>query len=90
MRKASVWQGLLGLEQAVVEDVEFDAGRGVVVVHVRPKARARHRCGRCARRCPRYDRGEGRRRWRALDLGTVQACVEAEVPRVWCRRHGVV
>ena len=30
------------------------------------------------------------RRWRALDLGTVRAVVEAESPRVRCRDHGVV
>jgi transposase len=34
--------------------------------------------------------GEGRRRWRALDLGTTFAFVEAESPRVRCRHHGVV
>ena len=26
---------------------------------------------------PRYDRGEGRRRWRALDLGTTKVFLEA-------------
>jgi transposase len=25
-----------------------------------------------------------------LDLGTVQAMLEADAPRVWCREHGVV
>lgn len=90
MRKASLWQRLFGLENAVVEDVEFDAELGVVVVHARPNARARYRCGQCGRRCPRYDQGAGRRRWRALDLGTVRACVEADAPRVRCARHGVV
>ena len=35
-----------------------------------------------------HDRGEGRRRWRALDLGTTKAFVEADAPRVEC--HGVV
>ena len=34
--------------------------------------------------------GDGRRRWRALDLGTTLAFVEADAPRVTCRRHGVV
>ena len=37
-----------------------------------------------------FDQGDGRRRWRALDLGTTLAFVEAEAPRVTCRRHGVV
>jgi len=90
VRKASLWQRLFGVERAVVEDVEFDAEREVVVVHARPNARARRRCGLCGRRCPRYDQGEGRRRWRTLDLGTVRAFVEADAPRVRCRRHGVV
>jgi transposase len=31
-----------------------------------------------------------RRRWRALDLGTTFTYVEADAPRVSCRRHGVV
>ncbi len=41
----------------------------------------------CQRRCGRYDTGEGRRRWRALDVGTVQAVVEADAPRVFCPEH---
>ena len=90
MRKASLWQRLFSLERAVVEDVEFDPARAVVVVHARPVARARRRCGLCGARCPRYDLGAGRRRWRALDLGTVQAFIEADAPRVSCARHGVV
>ena len=39
---------------------------------------------------PGYDWGEGRRRWRALDLGTSFAYLEAEAPRVSCTEHGVV
>jgi transposase len=44
----------------------------------------------CGRRSPGYDSGDGVRRWRALDLGSTKAFVEAEAPRVACRRHGVV
>jgi transposase len=80
---------LLGLARAVVEDVFID-GDGAVVVAVRPRARERGRCPHCRRRCPGYDWGEGRRRWRALDLGTTPCFVEAEAPRVQCDRHGVV
>lgn len=89
MREARVWGRLLGLEQAVVERVEFVESVSAVVVHARPVARQRGRCGRCGKRGPRYDRGEGRRRWRVLDLGTIQAWVEADAPRVRCREHGV-
>lgn len=39
-------------------------------------------------RAPWYDRGEGRRRWRGLDLGTMQVFLEADAPRVNCPTHG--
>ena len=39
-------------------------------------------------RAPGYDQGEGRRNWRALDLGTVQCFLEADSPRVNCPEHG--
>lgn len=89
MRKARVWRALMGLENTVVEDVEFDEDAEVLVVHARPTASRRGRCGACNRRSPGFDQGAGRRRWRALDLGTVQAFVEADAPRVTCRQHGV-
>jgi transposase len=88
VRFASVWQGLLGVERTVVEEVEFDAETDLLVAHVRPRKGARQRCGRCGRRASWYDRGEGRRRWRALDLGVVQAMLEADAPRVDCPTHG--
>ena len=89
MRGIRVWARLLGLARAVVEDVWIDDD-GAVIVAARPSARAQGRCGVCRRRCPGYDWGEGRRRWRALDLGTTKAFVEAEAPRVECKRHGVI
>ncbi|GAA1814543.1 ISL3 family transposase [Agromyces neolithicus] len=90
MRDVSLWRGLLGLEKTVLERVEFDEEAEVVVAHVRPVKRQRGRCGVCRRRSPGYDAGPGRRRWRALDLGTIQALLEADMPRVRCRVHGVV
>ena len=89
MRGIRVWAGLLGLQRSVVEDVRMGI-EGEVIVSVRPSWRERDRCGVCRRRSARFDLGEGRRRWRTLDLGTTFAFVEAEAPRVACRRHGVV
>jgi transposase len=88
VRGIRVWARLLGLARTVVEDVFLDGD--AVVVAARPRAREQGRCGACRRRCPREDWGEGRRRWRALDLGTTKAFVEAEAPRVFCKRHGVI
>jgi transposase len=89
VRGTRVWARLLGLARAVVEDVWIGT-EGEVVVAARPSWRERDRCGVCRRRCPGFDLGDGRRRWRALDLGTMLAFVEADAPRVRCRRHGVV
>ena len=90
MRNARVWAGLFGVDHTVVERLEFDEDEQLLVAHVRPTRSRRGRCGRCDRRCRGYDRGEGRRRWRALDLGTVRAVLEADAPRVSCPEHGVV
>ena len=89
MRNKSVWERACGLTRTVVESVAFDDVVDAIVVSVRPVAKSRGRCGRCGRRSPRYDHGEGRRRWRALDLGTTKVFLEADAPRVRCREHGV-
>ena len=90
MQNRSVWQRACGLTRTVVEGVDLDDGAGAVVVSVRPNAKARGRCGRCGRRAPKFDHGEGRRRWRALDLGSTKVFLEADAPRVRCQDHGVV
>lgn len=91
MREARVWKRLVGVDKStVIEGVEFDADADAVVVAVRPRRARTRRCGVCARPAPGYDHGDGRRRWRALDLGTVPAVVEADAPRVTCTEHGVV
>jgi transposase len=89
VRGIRVWARLFGLRRAVIEDV-WVGDEGEFVVAARPNWRERDRCGICRRRSPGFDLGDGRRRWRALDLGTTLAFVEAEAPRVTCRRHGVV
>src|SRR5262249_26679565 len=85
--------GRLGLKRMGVERVELvedGAADAAVVVHLRPGRGARGRCGVCRRRCPGYDAGSGRRRWRSLDIGIVRVFVEADAPRVSCAEHGVV
>lgn len=90
MRDVSLWRGVFGVDKTVIERVEFDEDAEVLVAHVRPVKRQRDRCGVCRRRSPGYDAGPGRRRWRALDLGTIRAELESRTPRVRCRHHGVV
>jgi transposase len=82
------------VQGTIVEDVSVEESEegevAALVVAVRLRRGDQGRCGKCRRRSPGYDRGEGRRRWRHLDLGTVQSFIEAEAPRVCCRDHGVV
>jgi len=85
----SVWLRILGVVDSVLEDL-VEEPDGSVVAHVRPKRRQQQRCGVCGRRGPLYDQGEGRRRWRGLDVGFTRFCVEAAAPRVTCQVHGVV
>ncbi len=63
---------------------------GSFVVRVRLQRRDWDRCGICRRRCPDYEAGDGRRRWRVLNLGTTKAYLETDAPRVRCPRHGIV
>ena len=90
MQSKRVWARVIGVERdVVIEAVEFDEDAGEIVVSCRLRRGAGRRCGRCGRRGSRYDWGEGRRRWRALDAGTVRVFIEAEAPRVACPEHGV-
>jgi transposase len=73
----------------VVDGVEVDEDDESIVVACRLRSGARLRCGICERRSGRYDGGDGRRRWRALDAGTTKMFIEADAPRVNCRDHGV-
>ena len=90
MSANSIWKRLLTVERTVVEQVEVDPEADVLVACVRPVAREQNRCGVCRRPARGYDQGRGRRRWRCLDAGTMKVFLEAELPRVRCREHGVV
>lgn len=89
MRLAGLLRDALGVEGTVIVGVA-ERSEDRLVLAVRPKWRHERRCSICGRRSPWYDRGSGRRRWRALDLGVMRVELEAEARRVRCRRHGVV
>jgi transposase len=90
MRPSKLWGRLLGVEGFVLEDVDFDGDAAAVIVSLRPRMREQGRCPHCRRRCPGYDAGSGRRRWRAQDAGVAFVFIEADAPRVECPEHGVV
>ncbi|MBK6437676.1 MAG: ISL3 family transposase [Candidatus Microthrix sp.] len=92
----NLWHRVLGFENSgrrvVIESVDFDPEAEEIVATVRQRRNTRRRCGVCGRHSAGYDRGRstGSRRWRSLDMGTVQVFIEAEASRVRCRTHGVV
>lgn len=89
----TVLRKLLGLGRAVVVSAWelVDAGesaRPKLVVRVRTKVGARGRCGRCSTVSPWFDRGDGERRWRHVDVAYATCELVAEAPRVSCPTHG--
>lgn len=90
MPKTSLTARLLGVEKTVIEEVWYEEEHRAVVVSVRPYKNEECRCGICGTLSPKYDRGEGVRRWRTLDLGTLKAFLEGDAIRVTCPFHGVV
>jgi transposase len=93
VRKTKLWKKLLHVEHVVLEDGDIETlpdGSEITVVRLRPDHGHRLRCPECGKRCRFYDAGEGRRRWRALDLGVLRCFLEADAPRVRCPRHGVL
>jgi len=81
VQQLSLWRSLLGVDRTtIIEEIEYDPSRNLVVAHVRPTKKLKPRCGVCQVRCAGYDQGEGRRRWRALDLGSVPVFLEADAP----------
>ena len=87
----NIWRSILGVNKAtVIESLEAESDEegNCVVAHVRPRRSTKRRCGLCGARSPGYDNGEGRRRWRVLDLGTLECYLESDSPRVNCKEHG--
>ncbi len=90
MRWTTIVPRLLGLEKTCIEGCDFDESSGVLVIGVRPHRSECGRCSVCLKRCPGYDAGSGKRRWRALDVGLTETYLEAAAPRVQCPTDGVV
>ena len=83
---------ILGVKNIVVEKVEIEECNldSQLIISARPHKRDMCRCSVCGQKSPRYDCGNGIRRWRAPNLGSgMKVYVEAETLRVCCPEHGV-
>ena len=90
---SSVLSRLLNVKGVVLQDAVMvdNALMPVPVLELRVRLRrGALRCSRCGRKARRYDGGGGRRRWRHQDFGCWRVELVAEMPRVECRRCGVV
>lgn len=94
MRINKVLKNVLGLGEGVVivgrelTEVDDAAARPALEVRVRLRTRRRDRCGRCGTRSPRFDQGDGQRRWRHIDIGYATCELIAVAPGVDCPQHG--
>jgi transposase len=89
---SSLIKKLLKIKDIVVQDVQFEgeAGGEQLIIKAKVPAPMERRCPVCGKKAKRYDAGRGRRRWRSLDMGTTKVFIEADAPRVCCKKHGVL
>ena len=101
MRDATLWRRALGVDtKTVIDKVVFEeeGDEDVVIVRVRQHRSRKLRCGKCSKVAGRYDKGEGRRRWRALNVGLLGDIAKVKPPecaapptgRWWRRFRGPV
>ena len=91
MTISSLAKMLVGVNNIVIENLDFSADGHEIIISARPYKRDQCRCGICSRKAPGYDCGNGVRRWRAMDIGnSIKVYVESKAIRVTCPEHGVV
>ena len=93
MTISSLAKFIVGVNQMVVENMEIETTETnpTLIISVRPTKHESSRCPICGKKCKGYDQGNGRRRWRSMDIGnSVKVYLESDSPRVWCPEHGVV
>ena len=92
MTVSSLAKKLIGVNRVVIENlkIENNLGEEQLIIKARPKKCDQCKCGICGQKSPKYDNGDGTRRWRSLDIGnSIHVYVESEATRVDCPEHGV-
>lgn len=89
MRDKELYAQILGIKSPwQVSDVELALSAGEVTVHVEQAPGTNQCCPTCGQPSPGYDKRT--RRWRHLDTCQYKTILEAALPRVKCKEHGVV
>lgn len=68
MRAKKPVQTIIGSAGFILEDITVNPEMNEINIAVRPTEHEQCRCGICHRKAARYDKGRGRRRWRAYIL----------------------
>ncbi len=93
MTNSSLLKKLLGVNGLVVDEVEFEGSETgeQMIVQGHVTKHEQKRCPVCGQKSPLYDQGRGARRWRTLDMGnSMKVFIQADAPRIECRKHGVL
>lgn len=89
MRDIDVFMKLLALERPwAVDGVNFESNETRITISLRHRSNARFCCPDCGKISSLYDHIPSRR-WRHLDHGSWMTWLQARVPRVSCRTHGI-
>jgi len=89
MRDKDLYAQILGIKNPwQVSKVELALTEGEVTVHVEQEKGSKQCFPTCGKASPGYDTRV--RRWRHLDTCQYKTILEAVVPRVECKEHGVV
>ena len=89
MRDKQLYAAILGVKEPWrVDDVILDRVGLEVRVLLSHTGRALAECPECGEKCPGYD--TRRRSWRHLDTCQFKTVIEADVPRVSCKKHNVI
>ena len=84
---------LLNVNGLVVDDANFFTnkyGEQCILIKVHLRKGLQWKCPVCGKRYTRiYDAPYEHKRWRALDFGGILVYIEAYIPRIYCKEHGV-
>ena len=88
-------KNLLGVNKIKVKSVEYtntNDGCKKIIVDVELYKSEQCRCPLCSgnKKLPRYDSSKNIKTYRGLDLGGILLDIRCEVPRVTCKKHGVI
>lgn len=89
MKDTQLYSQILGIASPwFVETVDLRLKEQRVRVALSLEKGCRSVCPVCSKEVPRYDKV--RRQWRHLDTCQFETVIEAEIPRVECKEHGVL